>query len=87
MRELTREDFVKELNHTIFHQISNIADELGIECYVVGGFVRDLFLERPSKDIDVVVVGSGIEVAKALSKKLGKSAHLEPHKSNITKWK
>ena len=47
-----------------------------MECYVVGGYVRDLFLERPSNDIDVVVVGSGIEVASALKKKLGKKAHL-----------
>ena len=43
----------------------------GLECYVVGGYVRDLFLERPSNDIDVVVVGSGIKVADALS---GRSA-------------
>lgn len=76
MRELAREDFIHELDHTIFHRIGDTADELGVECYVVGGYVRDLFLERPSKDIDVVVVGSGIEVAKALAKKLGRSAHL-----------
>ena len=49
---------------------------LGVECYVVGGYVRDLFLERPSNDIDVVVVGSGIEVADALRKSLGKKAHI-----------
>ena len=58
------------LNKDIFHLISDSADELGMECYVVGGYVRDLFLERPSKDIDVVVVGSGIEVAKRLKEKL-----------------
>ena len=44
----------------IFSLISETADELGLECYVVGGYVRDIFLNRPSKDIDVVVVGSGI---------------------------
>ena len=44
----------------IFQLISETADELGLECYVVGGYVRDIFLNRPSKDIDVVVVGSGI---------------------------
>lgn len=49
---------------------------MGVECYVVGGYVRDIFLERPSDDIDVVVVGSGIEVASALKKELGKKAHL-----------
>ena len=81
MRELTREDFINELNHSIFHQIGNTADEIGVECYVVGGYVRDLFLERPSKDIDIVVVGSGIEVAKALCRKLEKNANLSVFKN------
>ena len=56
----------------IFSLISETADELGLECYVVGGYVRDIFLNRPSKDIDVVVVGSGIEMAQAFGKKLGR---------------
>lgn len=56
----------KILDKEIFHQISDVADQQGVECYVVGGYVRDIFLERPSDDIDVVVVGSGIEVAKGL---------------------
>ena len=63
----------KILDKPIFRQISASADELGLECYVVGGFVRDIFLERPSNDIDVVVVGSGIEVARQLQKNLGKN--------------
>lgn len=46
---------------------------MGVECYLVGGYVRDIFLERPTNDIDVVVVGSGIEVAKELQKALGKN--------------
>jgi putative nucleotidyltransferase with HDIG domain len=66
----------KILDKDIFHQISDMADRLGVECYVVGGYVRDIFLERPSDDIDVVVVGSGIEVAKELKKALGRKAHL-----------
>ncbi len=66
----------KILDQEIFHQISAVADRLGVECYVVGGYVRDIFLERPSDDIDVVVVGSGIEVASALKRELGKKAHL-----------
>ena len=66
----------KILDQEIFHQISAVADRLGVECYVVGGYVRDIFLERPSDDIDVVVVGSGIEVASALKKDLGRKAHL-----------
>ena len=60
----------------IFKMISETADEMGIECYVVGGYVRDIFLKRPSKDIDVVVVGSGIEIAQALGRKLGKGANV-----------
>lgn len=66
----------KILDKEIFHQISDVADHLGVECYVVGGYVRDIFLERPSDDIDVVVVGSGIQVASELKKMLGKRAHL-----------
>ena len=66
----------KILDKDIFHQISAVADRLGVECYVVGGYVRDIFLERPSDDIDVVVVGSGIEVATALKQQLGRKAHL-----------
>lgn len=66
----------KILDQEIFHQISAVADRLGVECYVVGGYVRDIFLERSSEDIDVVVVGSGIEVASALKKELGRKAHL-----------
>ena len=52
-----------------------------MECYVVGGYVRDLFLERPSKDIDVVCVGSGIELAKAVAKRLGRGAHVSVFKN------
>lgn len=76
MTELTQEDLKKCFDGKIFHQISETADELGLECYVVGGYVRDLYLQRPSKDIDVVVVGSGIQMAEALGKKLGKGAHI-----------
>ena len=66
----------KILDKDVFHLIGNVADELGVECYVVGGYVRDIFLERPSDDIDVVVVGSGIRVAEALKQRLGRRAHL-----------
>lgn len=66
----------KSFTGKIFQSISETADELGMECYVVGGYVRDLLLHRPSTDIDVVVVGNGIEIAKALSTKLGKGTHL-----------
>ena len=73
---LSDAELAQLLDKEIFHKISDAADSLGLECYVVGGYVRDLFLERPSNDIDVVVVGSGITVADALRKSLGKKAHI-----------
>lgn len=76
MRNLSNAELAKILDKDIFHKISEAADSLQLECYVVGGYVRDLFLERPSNDIDVVVVGSGIQVASELKKILGKKAHL-----------
>lgn len=76
MRDLSDAQLAQLLDKDIFHLISASADKLGLECYVVGGYVRDLFLERPSNDIDVVVVGSGIQVASELKKALGKKAHL-----------
>ena len=76
MRLLSDAELAQILDKEIFHKISAAADSLGVECYVVGGYVRDLFLERASNDIDVVVVGSGIEVADALRKSLGKKAHI-----------
>ena len=66
------EQHIKEhLSNTVFHTVGNVADEMGRECYVVGGYVRDILLDRPSKDIDFVTVGSGIEVAEKVAKKLG----------------
>ncbi|MES2559729.1 MAG: HD domain-containing protein [Bacteroidota bacterium] len=59
-----------ELNPSIFKTIAKLANEKNIEAYVVGGYVRDLFLQRDSKDIDIVVLGDGIELAKALSEKI-----------------
>lgn len=76
MRILSDDQLAQLLDKDIFHKISEAADSLHLECYVVGGYVRDLFLERPSNDIDVVVVGSGIEVASRLKDMLGRRAHL-----------
>ena len=76
MRNLTNAQLAELLDKDIFHKISEASDKLGVECYVVGGYVRDLFLERPSNDIDVVVVGSGIQVATELKNILGKKAHI-----------
>jgi len=57
MKLYSDEELAEILDQEIFHQIGDAADRLGVECYVVGGYVRDIFLERPSNDIDVVVVG------------------------------
>ena len=73
MKLYTDAELAQILDKNIFHRIGEVADELGVECYLVGGYVRDIFLERPTNDIDVVVVGSGIEVATALQHKLGKN--------------
>ena len=81
MKLYSDEELAEILDQPIFHQISAAADRLGVECYVVGGYVRDIFLERPSNDIDVVVVGSGIEVAKELKRTLGRKAHLSVFKN------
>ena len=61
--------------------VGEVADELHRECYVVGGYVRDIFLNRPSNDMDFVTVGSGIEVARAVAGRLGKRAHLAVFKT------
>ena len=81
MKLYSDEELAEILNQEIFHQISEAADHLGLECYVVGGYVRDIFLERPSNDIDVVVVGSGISVAEELKRMVGKKAHLSVFKN------
>ena len=81
MIELTTEELKQRFSDSIFKRISETADELGLECYVVGGYVRDIFLQRPSKDIDVVVVGSGIAMAEALARRLGRGAHLSVFKN------
>jgi len=57
--------------YPVLQKIGNTADRLGVEACVVGGFVRDLFLQRPSKDIDIVCVGNGIELAQAVAQELG----------------
>lgn len=60
----------KYLQHPIFKKLSELAEETGTEIYVIGGFVRDLFLNRPSKDIDILVIGNGIKFAESAGKLL-----------------
>ena len=81
MKLYSDDELAEILDQDIFHKISEAADRLGVECYVVGGYVRDIFLERPSSDIDVVVVGSGIDVAQELKRMLGRQAYLSVFKN------
>ncbi|MDY5651157.1 MAG: HD domain-containing protein [Paludibacteraceae bacterium] len=71
----------KKIENPMLKMVGAEANRLGLECYVIGGYVRDLFLHRESTDIDVVVVGSGISLAEAVAKKLGKGAHLSVFKT------
>lgn len=64
-------NLAKQLNHPIFKLVGQIADERGIRAFAIGGFVRDLLLNRDVKDIDIVVEGSGIEIAQAAAEKAG----------------
>ena len=70
-----------KIENPVLRMVGETADRMGLECYVIGGWVRDLFLHRPSDDIDVVVVGSGISLAEAVAKKLGRGAHLSVFKT------
>ena len=80
----------QDIDNEIFHLIGDVADELGREAYVVGGYVRDIFLKRCSTDIDFVTIGSGIELAQKVSERLGKKSHLSVFATYGTaqvKWK
>ena len=63
-------NFSSKLQHPIFKVVSQVSTHREVPCYVVGGFVRDLILERASKDIDIVVVGDGMTLAKEIALKL-----------------
>ncbi len=78
--DISQNEILSHLNKDIFKIISEAADELGLECYLIGGYVRDFFLFRQSNDIDIVAIGSGIDLAKWVGKKLGA-------KRNITIFK
>ncbi|MBP5983338.1 MAG: HD domain-containing protein [Fluviicola sp.] len=62
------QNFAHKIQHPVFKVVSQIISEKGLEAYVIGGFVRDLLLDRPSKDIDIVVVGNGLELAEEAAK-------------------
>ena len=68
--------FKDKLSSSIFDTVKQASESLGLESFVIGGFVRDLILGRPSKDIDIVTIGKGIELATEVTNRLGKRAHL-----------
>ena len=72
------EQYLQNIDHHTFRTVGSVADELGFPCYAVGGYVRDLFLGRHSKDIDFVSVGpgSGIDIARQVARRLGRDAHV-----------
>lgn len=74
-------NFKDKLTSPIFSEISKAADKLGVKCYVIGGYVRDLIIGRESKDIDIVCVGSGIALAQALAENLGENVHVNVFKN------
>lgn len=71
----------KHLTNPIFKIISDCASQLGVEAYVIGGYVRDIFLQRDSKDIDIVTIGKGIELAELVYQQLGEEAYLSVFKN------
>jgi len=72
----------KHLDHPVFNIIADCANQLQVDAFVIGGFVRDIFLKRPSKDIDVVTIGKGIELAELVYKTIGEEqAHLSVFKN------
>ena len=81
VKNYSDDELAQILNNETFHLISDVADKMQLECYLVGGYVRDIFLDQPSDDIDCVVVGSGIKIATELKKRLGKKAYLSVFKN------
>ncbi len=70
-----------KLHDKVFEMVGSVADTMQRPCYVVGGYVRDLIIDRPSKDIDFVTVGSGIELAEAVAAKVGPHTHLAVYRN------
>ena len=79
MRLFTDEELKEKISNDLFRLIGEVADRLGYECYTIGGFVRDLFLERRSDDVDCVVVGSGIKMAEAVAEEIKVRYRHRPH--------
>lgn len=69
------------LGHKVFGVVAQVAAQTGVKAYVVGGYVRDIFLKRPSKDVDFSVIGDGIDFAHAVAKKLGDNSDVHVFKN------
>lgn len=74
-------NYFDQLNHPIYQLTGEIADNLGVQAYAVGGVVRDIFLHRSSKDIDIVVIGSGIELATAVAQAISPNIHVNTYRN------
>ncbi|MDR1161111.1 MAG: CCA tRNA nucleotidyltransferase, partial [Tannerellaceae bacterium] len=79
--DLDKKEILEHIASEPFRIISKTAGRLGLEAYVIGGYVRDIYLRRASKDIDIVTVGSGIELAKEVARELGKATRLTVFKN------
>jgi poly(A) polymerase len=78
---IEKKELRERFSSGIFEVITSVADEMDLECYAIGGYVRDIFLHRPSKDIDIVTVGRGIDLAEAITRRLGRGAYLSVFKN------
>ncbi len=74
-------NFADKLQNRFFHTISDVCANSGVKVFVIGGFVRDLLISRPSKDVDIVVVGSGIKIAKQVAEKMSPVTHVKYFKN------
>jgi putative nucleotidyltransferase with HDIG domain len=81
MQGTPKENLSHHLDHPVFKLVAAAAAELNVKAFAIGGFVRDLVLKRPSKDVDIVVLGSGIELAQAVAKKIGNNTKVAVFKS------
>ena len=81
MTDLLKSKIEEHLERKVFRTVGEVADSMERECYVVGGYVRDIILERTSKDIDFVTIGSGIEVAEMVAKAMGKRTSLAVYRT------
>lgn len=86
MKFYTDEELKEKISNGMFRLVGEVADNLGYECYTIGGFVRDLFLERTSDDVDCVVVGSGIKMAEAVAEEVQKRYKHRPHVSTYANF-